>query len=418
MLLIPRPLDADGAGLSGVDRHLHELCRNLSDRVEYVYLGDTPEVVSMERSADAPSAQAKAPSGRRRILPGSVALLLGYLHDARKLSREMRPLRSKVDLVHVMMAGCEPQNIAAKMAGFPRRLSTVHAMHGTEEAAQHWVRCMVERLSFASIQHHIVVSNSTWEDWHGRIGLARSRATTVYNGMDPGYLAGFDARAYRLKVYGADADMFVIGCCARLHWMKGLNNLVKAFAALLREGMATMPAGMDPLLVLVGDGPERGELERLCGQLGIAGKVRFLGHRTDGPRLVAGMDIHVMPSVAIETLGYSNIEAMFAAVPAIVSDVGGAKEIIQASGGGIVAKAGDVEGITESIRRLAGSAELRRSMGERGRKYAYENLTAKHMADKTYEVYLKVLGRDAALGGNGKPGGGCRNCPAMERLAP
>ncbi len=110
-----------------------------------------------------------------------------------------------------------------------------------------------------------------------------------------------------LGVSGKKVVMFV----GRLVKVKGVDLLLKAFARLNRP---------DAVLVIVGDGPERKDLERLAAHLGIPDRIVFTGWREDAAKLVAIADVFVLPSLS-EGLPQSLLEALAHGVPCIVSDI-------------------------------------------------------------------------------------------------
>jgi glycosyltransferase involved in cell wall biosynthesis len=146
-----------------------------------------------------------------------------------------------------------------------------------------------------------------------------------------------------------------------------------------------------PILLVVGEGPERASIERRIAELGLSENVRMLGHRDDVFELVSALDILVQPSVTLEAFPYSVVEAMFAGVPSVVSDVGGAKEIVNASEGGYVVPKGDGAALADALSRYIDDEGKRRADGACARRFAENNLTASKMADATLDVYERLL---------------------------
>jgi len=286
-------------------------------------------------------------------------------------------------------------------------------MYSEDEPGQHWVRKLIERLCFRCGDYHIFVSDATHEAWQRRIGFSDPRSTTIFNGMAPPDYSGFDRTAYRGQFCDDPDGTVILGICARLHHMKGHLLLLEAFARLIGagtrrqrarsgeseeeadriNGIASTRRASNVQLLVAGDGPEREKIERRIEELDLNDNVRLLGHRSDPCEFTASLDLHVMPSLSIETIGYANIEAMFAGVPCIVSDTGGMKEIVGGSGGGVVVPADDVDALADAMRRFIGDGELRRSAGARGREFANRELTARAMVNQTLAVY-RLLCKD------------------------
>lgn len=117
--------------------------------------------------------------------------------------------------------------------------------------------------------------------------------------------------------------------------------------------------------VVVGDGPERGALERRAGELGLGPAVAFLGSRADVPSLLATVDVLVLSS---DDEGFPNVllEAMDAGRPVVATDVGDVREVVRDGATGyVVARSADA--LASRIVQLAKDPELGREMGEAGR---------------------------------------------------
>lgn len=95
-------------------------------------------------------------------------------------------------------------------------------------------------------------------------------------------------------------------------------------------------------LVLIGDGPERSDTERLCRELGVIDYVTFLGKQSALPELLSSADIFLLPSQQ-ESFGLSALEAMSCGVPVIGTNIGGLPEVVEHGECGYVAELGDVE---------------------------------------------------------------------------
>ena len=386
VLLFLTPPDARGATASGVMRYLYELKSAMGPEVEYLYL-DPP---SPHAATAAEQANATPIPKRRRYLPASLALLLGFMRDTWRQSRRMRVYRDKVDLIHVVAAGCEIHNLAARLAGFKHILSTVQALPSDEPYAMHWVRRLIEYSSFHAAHRYIVVTDATAAGWHARARLDRGRTVTIFNAMRQPDYTGYDRAAYRTRL-GVPPGAFVIGICARLHRMKGHFVLLESYKKILAKQNKAKP---EVLLLLAGEGPERAAIERKIAELDIGDHVRMIGHWDDPVGFAGAIDLNVLPSIEMETIGYQNIEAMFAGVPSVVSDYGGMKEIIEPSGGGLVVPAGDSAALAAAILHYIQDPAAALHAGTAALAYAKANLTADIMARKTMAVYKEIQSRE------------------------
>lgn len=106
-------------------------------------------------------------------------------------------------------------------------------------------------------------------------------------------------------------------------------------------------------------------LERIAARLGIAERVRFLGQRSDVPRVLAAADIHCQPNTGPEPFGVTFVEALMAGLPIVTSAFGGALEIVDESCG-ILVPPGDATALAAALRRLIQDPILRREIGAAG----------------------------------------------------
>jgi glycosyltransferase involved in cell wall biosynthesis len=113
-------------------------------------------------------------------------------------------------------------------------------------------------------------------------------------------------------------------------------------------------------LAIAGDGPERGALERRAGELGLDGRVRFLGSvpRETVLRLFRAADASVLPS-AWENFPHTVVEALAVGCPVIATAVGGVPEVVRDGENGLLVGPNDAAGLAAAIRRFFADAELR-----------------------------------------------------------
>ncbi len=146
----------------------------------------------------------------------------------------------------------------------------------------------------------------------------------------------------------------------------------------------------DAMLMFVGDGPTRGEIEALAATLRLSDRVQFLGERRDISELFAAAQLFVLPS-RWEGFPLTILEAMRAGLPVIATDVGGVREAVQHSHTGFLTNVGDEADMAQKLETLLSSAELRRQMGAAGRARYEELFTRQGMLKSLCAVYDAVL---------------------------
>lgn len=406
-VVIPSPLPVGANGVrSGVDRYLLELSQGLRETGQVRILTSAP--VSDEGSSSIPDSGDATPDNAHLsnpLLPATLALILGSLKEVLALRRVYRRLGDpSSDIFHAQRVGCEFQTIAARLAGYKCVIATVHNLPGEDVRARHWFRRFVEWLSFACARELICVSQATFDAWQQRVALSSEKVTVIYNGMAPPQLL-VEERAADRRALGISDNSLVIGICARLHRMKGHDVLLRAFGLMMdRLAEVSSPAPEDLgvavgasiwqqtgiVLLIAGSGPEEQALRSIAAGMDCSGAIRFVGHQDDGARFAGLLDINVLPSVSLETLGYSVVEGMFAGVPSVVSDVGGMKELVDASGGGIVVPAGDAEALADALAHYVLDPMARQQDGAHAIAYAREKLQRARMVEETLLVYRRV----------------------------
>lgn len=146
----------------------------------------------------------------------------------------------------------------------------------------------------------------------------------------------------------------------------------------------------DAELWVVGDGPERSEVERLVAQAGLEDAVRLLGVRRDLPELLQGSAC-VLLSSDYESCPYAVLEAMAAGVPVVATRVGGVPELLDDGVEGILVPPGRPDRAAAAVGRLFADPERARALGEAGRKRARARYSVERMVADTLAVYDELL---------------------------
>jgi glycosyltransferase involved in cell wall biosynthesis len=159
----------------------------------------------------------------------------------------------------------------------------------------------------------------------------------------------------------ADGGPLQVICVARLIERKGQAHLIEALRRLVAEGH-------DLCLELVGEGDARAAYEDLARRLGVAERVTFAGYvpRERIAAHYAGAHVFVLPSYN-EGMSVATLEAMAAGLPVVVTRTGGAAELVAEGVNGWIFAWGDVDALTDHLRRLAANRDLARRMGAASR---------------------------------------------------
>ena len=243
--------------------------------------------------------------------------------------------------------------------------------------------------------------------WITRQALARAGAVTATGTRLAEATLPHMPRGKTVSVipYGVELDQFrpqprtertplVIGSVARLSPEKGLEYLLRAVALIYERADQQYDAKPQIEVALAGDGPSRESLEYLTAELRMDNFVRFLGEvpHEDVPAVLQSFDIFAMPSTW-EGFGVSALEASAMKLPVIASDVHGIPDVIVHGETGILTPPRDIEAIADAISRLAGDAELRRTMGAAGRAFVERNYRWQDNAALMERLYDEMIAR-------------------------
>ena len=206
----------------------------------------------------------------------------------------------------------------------------------------------------------------------------RGKIDVIYNAVDSSRFGQPAPPALRAGLAGG-GDGPVVLTCARLHEQKGHTYLLHAAAELPRV-----------MFAFAGEGPARAGLEAEAARIGVAERVRFLGHRDDIPELLAASDLVAIPSL-YEGSPIAVLEAMAAERAIVGSAVGGMGELIEDGETGILVPPRDVAALAAGLRRLLEDPARRRAMGDRGRRRVESDFGPTAMAGQVEGVYERLL---------------------------
>lgn len=219
--------------------------------------------------------------------------------------------------------------------------------------------------------------------WAKKLLLRRAKQITATSRFLADATANFAPKGKEIHVipFGIDCNMFKrehqdtedktihIGFIKHLTPKYGPDYLIKAMPMILKECPQVD-------LTMVGHGRMENYLKSLSVNLGIQKHVRFTGYiqYSQVPRVLAGIDVFVMPSVEdSETFGVAAIEAQAMEIPVVASKVGGVPEAVLDGETGLLVEPKNIEDLASAIIKLIKNPELRKRMGKRGRKYVLDN---------------------------------------------
>lgn len=257
----------------------------------------------------------------------------------------------------VVTHGCWPHAVfgsVVKRAG----LRLVYAVHGELNP-----RLWLSRWA-AQTAPDAVVANSKFTATCVSAVFPRSPWSVVYPPVPPPDLLDRATVRTRLRSeFETPPDAVVILNVSRIEELKG--------HAVLFDALGCLQSVPDWVCWVVGGAqrPHEAELFRklkmIGDRLGIAGRVRFAGSRSDVPAVMAAADLYCQPNTGPEGFGLTFVEALHAGLPVVTSGIGGATEVVTVECG-VLCPPGDAEAVAKSLHGLIVDPGRRRKLGEAG----------------------------------------------------
>lgn len=279
---------------------------------------------------------------------------------------------------HISKAGILGR-LAARRAGAPVVLHTYHGL--TDEVGGASLKAevfrRVERRAAGWSDALVAVSRFVARQWQDMAVGSEDQYRVVSNGIDVDHYAAGEALAL-----AGSPRLVAVGSLTR---EKGLEVALRALAHLGGE----FP---DLHFYVVGDGPLRGELEALAGDLGLTARVAFVGIQQDVRPYFAGCDLALMPSLR-EGMGLAAVEAMAAGRAVVASRTGGLPEVVAEGETGLLVPPSDAQALAAAVAALLRDPQRRQALGRAGQARARGAFSRQRSLAMLATVYEELLAR-------------------------
>jgi glycosyltransferase involved in cell wall biosynthesis len=303
--------------------------------------------------------------------------------------------RERPDLIHTTLFRAE---VVGRIVGRRRRIPVVCSFVSECYAEIRWRSLslsgraklkgvqIIDRLTAPLVAHFVANSETVKRSECRSLGISPERVTVVHRGRDagrfPASLTLAERDAYRTSL-ALPAGAPVVINVGRLVDSKGHEELIDAFARVAS-------ARPDAVLLLVGDGPERDNIERRVAAAGLAERVRLLGQRTDVPHLLAFADVFAFPS-HYEGHPGAVVEAMLAGKPIVASDTPVHRETTDDGRCALLVPVQSTVPLADAMLRLLGDAALAAELGARAREIARRRFDIELTVAQYEVLYRRVL---------------------------
>ncbi|MBM3237076.1 glycosyltransferase family 4 protein [Candidatus Poribacteria bacterium] len=220
-------------------------------------------------------------------------------------------------------------------------------------------------------------------------GIPIEKIHTIYNGVD---LSEFTLDIPKVNVLRRDFEPLsdlLVGIVGRIEPFKGQSEFLQASVEVLKVRQDVTFFLIGASHAELGQGAYLEEIQHFIHEHDIAQYIVFTGFRTDMPEVMASLDILVSASA-----GTVMIEAMAAGIPVVATNIASASEVIADGVTGILVPHSDIHAMAEAILRLLDDPNMRRQMGQAGRKRAEEQFSQARNVQLTQAVYDNLLHRN------------------------
>lgn len=239
---------------------------------------------------------------------------------------------------------------------------------------------LLEQATKSLVPRYLANSDAVKDFYTSNIGVPAKKITVIPNGIDADCFDRIVPDPKLRESLGITPEDFVIVCVANLHPNKGHHYLLEAFEQLFRDHKNIR-------LLVVGDGTERGNLERQTTGYQSKGSVLFLGRRNDVPRLLKISDCFVLPTL-FEGQSNAILEAMACGLPVITTDIPENRVLIQGGVSGILVRPKSSDKLSDAIGSLADDTRLRHTIGRTARTVITERFDIRATAKRLLDFFI------------------------------
>lgn len=368
-LRIGQLIESDGPG--GAESVMLELCSELRQRGHDIH----PSVFGGGEGWLSGRLKARGFEPFLPSISGRVPLDLRLIWEMHRWVK-----RSRLQVLH---AHDFTMSVYAAIVGHLASVPYVISMHGGTYFATAAKRKAALRWAARGAAAFVGVSEATREHLATALDLSLEQVRCVPNGV-PVPLGDRDRARQALGIAENERLLLAVG---NLYPVKGHLTLIDA------AGNLSKCDGLPPWrIAIAGRGELESSLRERISELGLEARIHLLGLRSDIGDLLAAADLWVMPSLS-EGLPMALLEAMFAGLPIVASNVGGIPGVIRDSFNGMLVPPKDATALAERLHALLRGPDAARRLGEEARVAAQAEYSVQRMGQRYCELYSAAVAR-------------------------
>jgi glycosyltransferase involved in cell wall biosynthesis len=303
---------------------------------------------------------------------------LGFIVGLYRLTMLMK--RERIHVAHLLFFDSVILGtFAARLAGVPVVVSSRRGIRSlTSKNSDMLLVKLLDRFTTCIVSNAHAVRRSVLEDER----IALRKAAVLHNGMVVPQGVELAPGEAKLRL-GLKPGELSVGIVSNLRHVKGVDIFLRAAAAISKE---------EPLarFSVFGEGELREQLQSLARELGIEGRVKFLGFRREVYSLIPGFDVAVISSRS-EGCANALLEYCFAGSAIVATDVGGNAEIILNGESGLLVPPEDPVSLASAVVSLLGTSHMRTRLGAQARRDANEKFNLRDALRQLWCLYWRLL---------------------------
>lgn len=307
------------------------------------------------------------------------------------LFREMRSDLKSFDVIHAYEYTTY-QNIVVHYFAKKYEVPYVLQVHGSLPKIGRVARKRVFDVLFGyrllrDASRVIALTRTEAQQYRG-MEVHEEKIEVIPNGIDLAELADLPPKGSFKKMFSIDENEKIVLYLGRIHRGKGIDFLIKAYSCLFNSTNI-----QDTLLVIAGpDDGYLGEARSLVGSHGLNQNVLFVGMLSEKDKISAYVDSEVVINVEpTNVFGLVPLEAAACSTPVVISKGNAISETIREGKFGFSVKYGETNELAEIIGMMLNNEELQSEMGQKGRKFVFENFNWTDIIVKFEKVYEDVV---------------------------